>query len=45
MVQRYAHLAPDHLSSYANNLERIVTLSVASDNVTIVSQINNFPVE
>lgn len=24
MVMRYAHLAPDHLSSYANNLEKIV---------------------
>jgi len=29
MVLRYAHLAPDHLSSYANNLEKIVAKSVA----------------
>jgi len=29
MVMRYAHLAPDHLSSYANNLEKIVAKSVA----------------
>ena len=34
MVQRYAHLAPDHLSNYANNLEGIVAKSVAPDNVT-----------
>jgi len=34
MVQRYAHLAPDHLSDYANKLEGIVAKSVAPDNVT-----------
>jgi len=34
MVQRYAHLAPDHLSDYANKLEGIVEKSVAPDNVT-----------
>jgi integrase len=34
MVQRYAHLAPEHLSEYANNLERIVAKSVALKNVT-----------
>ena len=27
-------LAPDHLSSYANNLDGIVAKSVAPDNVT-----------
>lgn len=34
MVLRYAHLAPDHLSEYANNLSGIVAKSVAPDNVT-----------
>lgn len=34
MVLRYAHLAPDHLSEYANNLSGIVVKSVAPDNVT-----------
>lgn len=33
IVLRYAYLAPDHLSSYANNLEGIVAKSVAPDNV------------
>ena len=33
MVLRYAHLAPNHLSSYANNLEGIVAKSVAPDNL------------
>jgi len=34
MVQRYAHLAPEHLSEYANSLEGIVAKSVAPKNVT-----------
>lgn len=34
MVQTYAHLAPDHLNNYANNLSGIVAKSVAPDNVT-----------
>jgi len=33
MVLRYAHLAPDHLNEYANNLNGIVAKSVAVDNV------------
>ena len=36
MVQHYAHLAPDHLSDYANKLEGIVAKSVAPKNVTIL---------
>ncbi|NOQ76832.1 MAG: tyrosine-type recombinase/integrase [Methylococcaceae bacterium] len=34
MVQRYAHLAPEHLSGYADSLKGIVAKSVAPDNVT-----------
>jgi len=34
MVQRYAHLAPEHLNDYANSLEGIVAKSVAPNNVT-----------
>jgi len=34
MVQRYAHLAPDHLSEFASNINlEIVAKSVAPDNV------------
>lgn len=34
MVLKYAHLAPDHLSDYANNVNGIVAKSVAMKNVT-----------
>ncbi len=34
MVQRYAHLAPEHLSGYANSLVGIVAKSVAPNKVT-----------
>ena len=34
MVQRYAHLAPEHLSEYATSLEDIFVKPVAPDNVT-----------
>jgi hypothetical protein len=34
MVLRYAHLAPDHLSDFANNVTGIVAKSVAVENVT-----------
>ncbi len=34
MVLKYAHLAPDHLSNFANNVNGIVAKSVAADNVT-----------
>lgn len=34
MVQRYAHLAAEHLSDYANSLKGIVAIPVAPDNVT-----------
>jgi integrase len=38
MVLRYAHLAPDHLSSYANNISSFVAKSVAPSNVTMVKK-------
>ena len=34
MVLRYAHLAPEHLSEYAENLSKIVAKSVAPEKVT-----------
>jgi hypothetical protein len=34
MVQRYAHLAPNDLRNYTNNLDGIVTKPVAFENIT-----------
>ena len=34
MVLKYAHLAPDHLIDYANNVSGIVAKSVAVENMT-----------
>jgi integrase len=38
MVLRYAHLAPDHLNDYANNVSSIVAKSVAPKNVTMIKK-------
>ncbi len=34
MVQRYAHLAPNDLRNYTNNLDGIVAKPVAFENIT-----------
>jgi len=34
MVQRYAHLAPEHLAKYASNSSQLVAKSVALDNLS-----------
>ncbi|MFI3197916.1 MAG: site-specific integrase [Methylococcaceae bacterium] len=39
MVLRYAHLAPEHLSEYANRLPSIVAKTVASEKVTRIKNL------